>query len=80
MAFPSSLPPIFPRLSYQIPQCDKDQELTHHLIPSIPFNQNQNTRQRRDSHDNKLVSEIDRQEFELQQRVSLLVKYVYCRT
>jgi hypothetical protein len=69
MAFPTSLPPIFPRLSYQIPRYDIDQEITHHLIPSIPFTQNQNQRQRRNSHDNKLISEIDRQEFELHERV-----------
>jgi hypothetical protein len=73
MSFLTPLPPLFPRLSYQIPILDTDQDPSYSIIPSIPPSQNQNQRNRRNSQDNKYISDIDREEEALQARVVSLI-------
>jgi hypothetical protein len=69
MSFLTPLPPLFPRLSYQIPIHDIDQDPSYSIIPSILPSQNQNQRNRRNSQDNKYLSDIDREEDALHARV-----------
>jgi hypothetical protein len=68
MSFLTPLPPLFPRLSYQIPIHDTDQDPSYSIIPSILPSQNQNQRNRRNSQD-KYLSDIDREEDALHARV-----------
>jgi hypothetical protein len=69
MAFPTPLPPLFPRLTYHLSRVDSNQDSFQALIPSISPPQNHNSRQRQTSQDNKFFSDIDREELALHARV-----------
>jgi len=71
MAFPTPLPPLFPRLTYQIPRGDVDKDSAQSLIPSIFSGHSQNQQIRSNSQDNKFLSDIDREEIALEATVSL---------
>ena len=73
MSFPTSFPPLFPRLVYRIPGSDLEHNPSQPSSTSL-FSagriQNQSQHGRDNSQDdNKILSDIDREEIRLQARV-----------
>ena len=74
MMFPTPLPPLFPRLTYRIPHAEVDQDASQSLFAPISLTHDQNSRNGRSPHDDKYLSDIDRDEIALEARVPAKLK------